>query len=66
MTEFEWGLRPGCTDGAVRQGKIRPSALQTFVGSQATLAIRGAAADTFYVNSKEATTGRPQLAVTTG
>jgi hypothetical protein len=42
------------------------SALQPAVGGQLTLAIKGAAADAFYVNSKEAATGRPQLALTTG
>jgi hypothetical protein len=56
----------GSTSNTAYTVTIPPSALQPFVGSQVTLAIRGAAADTFYVNSKEAATARPQLAVTTG
>jgi hypothetical protein len=31
-----------------------------------TLAVKGAAADTFYVNSKEAASARPQLVLTAG
>lgn len=45
---------------------LPPSALQSAVGGMLTLAIRGAAADTFYFNSREATTARPQLVLTTG
>ena len=40
--------------------------LQSAVGGQLTLAVKGAAADTFYVNSKEAASARPQLVLTTG
>lgn len=41
--------------------------LQSAVGGQFTLAIKGAAADAFYVTSREATAGaKPQLVLTTG
>jgi hypothetical protein len=45
---------------------LSASALQSAVGGQLTLAVKGAAADTFYVNSKEAATARPQLVLTAG
>ena len=45
---------------------LPPSALQSAVGGMLTLAVKGAAADTFYFNSREATTPRPQLLLTTG
>ena len=44
-----------------------PAGLQSApVGGQLTLAVKGAAADAFYVNSKEAASARPQLVLTTG
>jgi len=47
---------------------LPPSALQqaATAGGLVTLAVKSAAADAFYVNSKEATTARPQLVLTTG
>jgi hypothetical protein len=47
---------------------LPPSALQqaATAGGLVTLAVKSAAADAFYVNSKEATTARPQLVITTG
>ena len=45
---------------------LPPSTLQSAVGGMLTLAVKGAAADTFYVNSREATTARPQLVLATG
>jgi hypothetical protein len=46
--------------------KLSTADLQSAVGSQLTLAVKGATADTFYVNSKEAASARPQLVLTTG
>jgi hypothetical protein len=47
---------------------LPPSALQqaATAGGLVTLAVKSAAADAFYVNSREATTARPQLVLTTG
>ena len=45
---------------------LSAAALQSAVGGQLTLAVKGAAADTFYVNSREAASARPQLVLTTG
>jgi hypothetical protein len=45
---------------------LTPSQLQSAVGGLLTLAVKGAAADTFYVNSKEAASARPQLVLTAG
>lgn len=45
---------------------LPPSALQSAVGGMLTLAVKGAAADAFYFNSREAATARPQLVLTTG
>jgi hypothetical protein len=45
---------------------IPASVVQAAVGKQLTVAIKAAAADAFYVNSKEAGSGRPQLVVTAG
>jgi hypothetical protein len=45
---------------------LSAAALQSAVGGQLTLAVKGAAADTFYVNSKEAASARPQLVLTAG
>jgi PKD repeat protein len=45
---------------------IPASVVQAAVGKQLTLAVKGAAADAFYVNSREAASGRPQLVVTAG
>lgn len=56
----------GTTSNTAYTVSIPPSALQPSVGSQVTLAIKGAALDTFSVNSREAAVGRPQLALTTG
>lgn len=56
----------GSTPNKAYTATLPASALQPAVGGQLTLAIKGAAADAFYVNSKEAATGRPQLALTTG
>ena len=52
-------------DHATRSSSPRRH-LQSAVGGQLTLAVKGAAADTFYVNSKEAASARPQLVLTTG
>jgi len=45
---------------------LPPSALQSAVGGMLTLAVKGAVLDTFYFNSREATTMTPQLVLTTG
>jgi hypothetical protein len=45
---------------------LSAAALQSAVGGQLTLAVKGAVADTFYVNSKEAASARPQLVLTAG
>ena len=46
--------------------ETEPQKAQASVGGLLTLAVKGAAADTFYVNSKEAASARPQLVLTAG
>jgi PKD repeat protein len=56
----------GSTSSSAYTVSIPASVVQAAVGKQLTLAVKGAAADAFYVNSREAASGRPQLVVTAG
>jgi hypothetical protein len=56
----------GSTSATTYSVTVPPSTLQSAVGGLLTLAVKSAGAEAFYVNSKEATTARPQLVLTTG